>query len=221
VRENAFVNADEIADEITNGVSALQFEVTTLAQRFVEVPRFFGDSRNFPYAHYGYLMACMGQIDLMSRCWFGPGEPQGGQAARMLAFMKSYLDSQKVDEHRVAIQLMRHTLMHTGALRYLYAKKTNTGYTWHIQFDNTLPATAGHYTLTDVELSDHADLIAAAPGPVNRVKSLNLRLTTFAADIVGAAISYTVAMRADPAQRSKCEAAWPEIKVQELKENPK
>ena len=34
--------------------------------------------------------------------------------------MERYLGGQKVAEHRVAIQLMRHTLMHTGALRYLY-----------------------------------------------------------------------------------------------------
>jgi hypothetical protein len=33
--------------------------------------------------------------------------------------MEQYLDAQKADEHRVAIQLMRHTLMHTGRVRQL------------------------------------------------------------------------------------------------------
>lgn len=47
---------------------------------------------------------------------------------RVQSFMERYLDTQKADEHRVAIQLMRHTLMHTGALRFLYDEKNETGH---------------------------------------------------------------------------------------------
>ena len=53
------------------------------------------------------------------------------ETPRMQSFMERYLDAHRTDEHRVAIQLMRNTLMHTGALRYLYEKRTETAYTWH------------------------------------------------------------------------------------------
>ena len=35
---------------------------------------FLGDNRSIlPHAHYGYLMACVGQIDLMSKCQWAAG----------------------------------------------------------------------------------------------------------------------------------------------------
>jgi hypothetical protein len=72
-------------------------------------------------------MACMGQIDLMSKCEWGPVEPPRNQTPRMQGFMERYLDAQKADEHRVAIQLMRHTLMHTGALRFFVRREDRNG----------------------------------------------------------------------------------------------
>jgi hypothetical protein len=78
----------------------------------------------------------------------GPVEPPRNQTPRMQGFMERYLDAQKADEHRVAIQLMRHTLMHTGSLRFLYDEKNETGYTWRIHFGDTFPTSIGHYTLT-------------------------------------------------------------------------
>ena len=186
-----------IADEILANASALEYEVNTLAQCFAET-NFFGDTRNFPHAHYGYLMACMGQIDLMSKCEFGPSEPKGGQTVRMQSFMERYLDAQKADEHRVAIQLMRHTLMHTGALRFLYEEKNETGYTWRIYFGETFPSSIGHYTLT-VEDPQYQDVLrAAVKGTVSTVKALNVKLTAFAADILRVAKDYTAAMGNDP-----------------------
>lgn len=85
----------------------------------------------------------MGQIDPMSKCECGPIEPPRNQTPRMQSFMERYLDPQKVDQHRVAIQIMRHTLMHTGALRYLYEKNTATAYTWGIHFGDTFRPSSG------------------------------------------------------------------------------
>jgi len=84
------VKYTEIADEITANTKALHYEVTTLAKLFSET-KFLGDNRNFPYAHYGYLMACMGQIDPMSKSEWGPKEPRGNQTPRMQGFMERYL----------------------------------------------------------------------------------------------------------------------------------
>ena len=68
----------EIAAEINVNAAALNFEVATLAQVFSE-NNYFGDHHGqFRHAHFGYLMSCMAQFDLMSKCWNGEGEPVGG-----------------------------------------------------------------------------------------------------------------------------------------------
>ena len=210
------LNFNEIAREITANAAALHVEVTTLAQLF-STTQFLGDNRNFPHAHYGYLMACMGQLDLMSKCEYGLNDPEGGQTPRMQSFMDRYFDAQKADEHRVAIQLMRHTLMHTGALRYLYEDETETAYTWRIHFGDTFPTDVGHYTLTAEDRTYQEDLLNAVNGNVATVKALNLRLTDFAADIVRVAESYTTAMVTNAAMQTTCELVYPTRRVQRLK----
>jgi hypothetical protein len=159
----------------------------------------------------------MGQIDLMSKCEWGPVEPARNQTPRMQGFMERYLDAQKVDEHRVAIQLMRHTLMHTGALRFLYDKKTEIGYTWRIHFGDTFPTSIGHYTFTAEDPQYQGILQRAVNGKVVGVKALNVQLTAFAADIQRVAHDYTAAMTKDPTLQSKCEGAYPDIRVQQFK----
>ncbi|MDX1885820.1 hypothetical protein [Mycolicibacterium sp. 120270] len=192
-------------------------EVSNLAKLFSQTA-FLGDRSNFSHAHYGYLMACMGQIDLMSKCEWGPVEPPRNQTPRMLAFMENYLDAQKVDEHRVAIQLMRHTLMHTGALRFLYEPKTGTAYTWRIHFGDTFPsARFGHYSLSTEDPAYQHDLLSSVSGKVSVVKALNLQITQLAADILRVAKDYTTKMNTNRALQIKCEGAYPAIRVQTLK----
>ena len=212
-----YMKYSDIADELIADATALNDEVSHLAKVFSQTA-FLGDRRNFPHAHYGYLMACMGQVDLMSKCEWGPVEPPRNQTPRMQGFMENYLDARKVDEHRVAIQLMRHTLMHTGALRYLYEPKSGTAYTWRIHFGDTFPsAQFGHYTLTTEDLAYQDDLLASVNGNVTAVKALNLQITQFAADILQVAKDDTTKMSTDPALQTNCEGAYPAIRVQTLK----
>lgn len=197
---------NEIAGEIAGNAAALNVAVTT----FTQMPA------KSKFLVYGCLMACMGQIDLMSKCEWGPNEPPRNQTPRMKKFMKRYLDAQKVDEHRVTLQLMRHTLMHTGELRYLYNKRTQTGYTWRVHFADTFPAQFGHYTLTAENLKHQTDLIAAVSGKVAKVMAININITEFAADIQRVAGAYLAAMKASPTLQTKCEDAYPGIRVQPL-----
>lgn len=210
------VKYTEIADELIASAHALNDEVSKLAKLFCETS-FLGDNRNFPHAHHGYLMACMSQIDLMSKCEWGPVEPPRNQTPRMQAFMERYLDAQKGGEHRVAIQLMRHTLMHTGALRFLYDKKTETGYTWRIHFGDTFPTSIGHYTLTSEDPQYQDMLQEVMNGKVVAVKALNVQLTAFAGDILRVAQDYTATMAKVPTLQSKCEGAYADIRVQQLR----
>lgn len=204
----------DIANEINANAAALTFEVATLAKLFSET-KFLGDNRNFPHAHYGYLMACMAQLDLMSKCWNGEGEPEGG--TRLQNFTESYFPAHKLNEHRVAIKLLRHTLMHTGALRYVYEKSTQTAYTWRIHFGDTFPGQFGHYTLSDETSNYQDDVINAVTGTVTTVMALNVQLTSFASDVERVARDYTAALSADPALQAKCEAVYPKLCVQILK----
>jgi hypothetical protein len=206
----------DIADKINANAAALNFEVATLAKLFSET-QFLGDNRNFPHAHFGYLMACMAQLDLMSKCEHGMVEPRVGQTPRMQSFMQRYLDAQKVDEHRVAIKLLRHTLMHTGALQYAYEESTQTAYTWQIHFGDSFPVRVGHYSLSDETPNYQHDVINAVAGTVATVKALNVRLTDFAADIERVARDYTTALSSDPSLQAKCEAVYPTIRVQSLR----
>lgn len=207
----------EIVDEIMANATSLNDEANALAKLFSET-KFLGDNRNFPHAHYGYLIACMGQIDLMSKCEFGEGEPTGGQSERMRDFIERYLGAQKVEEHRVAIQLMRHTLMHTGALRYLYEEKTETAYTWRIHFGDTFPAdTFGHYTLNVEDLTYQDHMLAAVAGNVATAKAFNLQVTKFTADILRVAHAYTTAMSNDLGLQTRCQDVYPRLRVQPLK----
>jgi hypothetical protein len=200
------VQYTEIAGEIIANATALNGEVAT----FTKMPT------KTKFLTYGCLMACMGQIDLMSKCEFGKGEPQGGQTPRMRSLMERYLDATKVEEHRVTIQLMRHTLMHTGELRFLYEKKTETGYTWRIHFADTFPSQFGHYTLTTEDPTYQDTLIASVNGKVTTVKALNLNITEFADDILRVAQSYTTALGANSSLQANSEAAYPAIRVQPL-----
>jgi hypothetical protein len=200
------VNYSDIAKEITANATALNDEVAV----FTQLPA------KTKFLVYGCLMACMGQIDLMSKCEYGKGEPPGGQTPRMRSFMERYLDSTKTDEHRVAIQLMRHTLMHTGELRYLYEEKAGTAYTWRVHFADTFPAQFGHYTLTTEDPKDQDHLLAAVSGNVASIKAFNVNITQFAADIRRVAQDYTATMDNDPALQTKSEEAYSAIRVQPL-----
>lgn len=177
------MDADEIADEIAAEAAKLDEEVTAIASRIAK--------DDFPFAHYGYLMCCMGQLDLMSRCEYGARKSK--QTPRMHTFMLNYLDDQKPEEHRVAIQLMRHTLMHTGALRFVYDPRTDIYYTWRIHFGDTFPSEVEHYSVSDVDSAYQDVLLDAVQKPAVTAKALNVRVTTFAADVRRAADKYTTA----------------------------
>ena len=99
--------ADDIAERLVDHALALQGEVRLLSGLF-EQTGFLGDVSNLPHAHYGYLMATLGQIDTLSVC-NGAG-PRPGQTSRMVAFLETYVRTGNIDTNRVVVQMLRHTL---------------------------------------------------------------------------------------------------------------
>jgi len=59
------VSADDIAKRLAQHARALQHEIHLVADLFQQTD-FLGDINNLPHAHYGYLMATVGQIDTVS-----------------------------------------------------------------------------------------------------------------------------------------------------------
>ena len=120
---------------------------------------FLGDGSNLPHAHYGYLMATLGQIDTLSVC--DRGGSRRDQMKRMVTFLETYVPPGNVDIHRVVVQMLRHTLMHTGALRYLCDSGNMTAYTWRVYFGD-LPVSVAHYTVTQIDPTYQDDVLETA-----------------------------------------------------------
>jgi hypothetical protein len=150
---------ERVKEELTRELEILEFETSTLARVFAETG-FFGHVRNFPNAHHGYLMTCMGRIDVLSSYWSGRVGSRD-QTQRMISFMDRYLYPGRVEEHRVAVQMFRHTLMHTGALRFLYDRASDTRYAWRVYFGEGLRP-AWHYRIT-TEDEQHQEQLRALP----------------------------------------------------------
>lgn len=211
------MSADDIAKRLVDHARALQHEIHLVSDLFQQTD-FLGDVNNLPHAHYGYLMATLGQIDALSICH---GENANrGQTPRMIAFLDRYVHPGRLDVHRAIVQMLRHTLMHTGALRYLYDPDSKIAYTWRVYFDD-LPGNVAHYTLTQVDpayqddLRDRARLTGVTPTSIVSIVALNISLTALAANLVRGTDAYVADMLADQAKRTLAEAECPKIQMQQ------
>jgi hypothetical protein len=205
--------ADDIAERLVDQALALQREVSLLSGLF-EQTGFLGDVGNLPHAHYGYLMATLGQIDTLSVC-NGAG-PRPGQTSRMVAFLETYVRPGTVDMHRLVVQMLRHALMHTGALRYLYDSGSMTAYTWRLHFGD-LPVGVAHYTVTQLDPTYQGDVLETAQlqGLVpTSIGALNISLTALTEDLVRGAKKFVEVMLADQAKCALVEAVYPKIQMQ-------
>ena len=175
---------------------------------------FLGDGSNLPHAHYGYLMATLGQIDTLSVC--DRGGSRRDQTKRMVAFLETYVRPGSIEMHRVVVQMLRHTLMHTGALRYLYDCGNTTAYTWRVYFGD-LPAGVAHYTVTQLDPTYKDDVLETARlaglAPTS-IAALNISLVALTEDLVRGAKTFVAVMLADQTKRALTEAEYPKIQMQ-------
>lgn len=210
---NSSVTPEDVAKTLVDQALALQCEVHRVAALF-EQTNFLDDPSNMTYAHYGYLMAILGQIDTLSLCC-----GNGGGQTRLTKFLDEYMHPGKRDVNPVAVKMLRHVLMHTGALRYLYEEKDQTAYTWRIDFGK-LPPGRGHYTVTSEDLRYQDDVVNLVgfkkwPSPKS-VKALNLSLANLADDLVRMAQQSTAVMLASSQRGGNAVAKYQKICVQKL-----
>jgi hypothetical protein len=207
------MTAHEIANRLVADAAALQREIELMERHFT-LNHFFGDVGNLPYAHYGYLMAVLAQVDAVSTCH---GESRVSQTIRMCTFLEAYVRSGKLDVHRTVVQMLRHSLMHTGALRYLYDTHAQAAYTWRVHFGD-LPDGVTHYTITSVNLAHQEDILGiahlAGVAPAS-IHALNISLVALSADWLQGVKKYVREMLTDPVLRARAETRYPKIQLQQ------
>lgn len=214
------MTADEVAHLLAEAALTLNSEVLSLGALFNETG-FLGDSLNMPHAHHGYLMATLGQVDALAACWRGTLATKT-QTSRMHDFLDTYMYSGRRDVHRAVVQMLRHSLMHTGALRYIYDRETGRVLTWRVFF-GALPMAHDHYTLTEVPSAyqDHMLGMAAEAGYTpTQTFALNISLETLTKDLVQAADQYTMQMLDDNDLQAKALQVFPHIQVQPFGRTP-
>jgi hypothetical protein len=99
----------------------------------------------------------MGRVDQYSAFWKGTSK---NQTQRMIDFLANFVYPLPQFErvHSVAVQMFRHSLMHTGAVRPLFDRRERIAYTWRVQFGK-LPDGVDHYMLTKIDQAHHKDLL--------------------------------------------------------------
>jgi hypothetical protein len=70
----------------------------------------------------------------------------------MRRFLELYVEHGDDEVRRVLVQMLRHSLMHTGALRFLAGE--GIAYTWRIQFGHSMPSHVEHFSISEVD-RDH------------------------------------------------------------------
>jgi len=159
---------------------SLRSEVHTLADVFHD-NNFYDDPWKFRHAHYGYIMASMGRVDQYSAFWKGAIQgDRTDQTQRMIDFLATFVyplpEFERV--HSVAVKMFRHSLMHTGALRFAFDRHEGVGYTWRIQF-GVLPHGLEHYSITTVDLK-YRDRLLRSPLPKNcelkEIRAINISI---------------------------------------------
>ncbi|WP_280301523.1 hypothetical protein [Nocardia abscessus] len=206
------MKADGIAEEILAHSAALKFEVETLARCFAE-NRFFDDKNNFRHAHFGYLMTCMAQVDVLSV--FEQGSLRGApQTRRMTDFLGRYMHVGGPEEHRAALELFRHKLMHLGRQAFVRDSTTNIAYTWRLQFTDVDSIRLHHFTLSVLDPTTEPELVSFMPSVPSAVKALSIHLPSLADDVHRVSESYVTAMLADVGLRQKAENVYPDIRLQ-------
>ena len=109
--------------------------------------------------------------------------------------------------------------MHTGALRFLYDKTTDTRYTWRVRLDDQLPSD-WHYTVSVEDSQYQGPLLAASVSTGSHVsicKALNVDVVKFASDVLNAAKAYLADFEIDLNLQANYDQAHPGVIIQEFK----
>ncbi len=139
----------EIADQLSSDSRQLIEEAKVTVEKLV-TSTWENHTHHYPATLYAYLMAAFSRLDLYSRLW--DGDSGVGQTPRMRSFLAYYLPRDPLAD-ALAIQLWRHTLMHTTRPRQLRERSSGHVYTYLFHWGAPQLPIEQHYVVSNLKLS--------------------------------------------------------------------
>lgn len=139
----------EIEAQILSDIDALSREAHVVYKELVLPGWGSKDRHGFPRTLYGFVMNAMSFVDRLS-CYF-TGNAHGEQTKRM----RTLLMAAGYAPHSagVAVQMWRHTLMHTGSPYAIRNSQTGVTYRWLLHWGEHLPRNQ-HMTLAEASSTE-------------------------------------------------------------------
>ncbi|ALA58461.1 hypothetical protein [Nitrospira moscoviensis] len=183
----------DIANHLQDDLVQFQEEVRVVNATIVR-PSWQVSSHHFPVTLWGYVMAGFARLDLYSQLW--DGNVTKKQTARMRAFLRRFLPRDPTAD-AVAIQLWRHTLMHTSRPRRLRDRVTGREYSYLL-----------HWGIPELPAHQHYQIVDG--------NKLDFGLEHFLNDLQNLLSAYLFALRESPDLQAKATATWQTIVTQEF-----
>ena len=181
----------EILERLSLDLSSLIRETTEIRERLARVaqPKYY-------MSLYALLMAVFSQVDLLG-CPFAGSVKTKGQTKRMMEFLARYT-MRKPEAIALAVQLYRHTLMHTGRPRELLDESTGQRHYFLLHWGREHADEAAHFTV-DVE------------------GKLTLNLECLLEDLRSAFDGFRAEAASDAMLAKRIEATWSDIALQRFR----
>lgn len=183
----------EIADQLRSDSRQLIEEARVTVEQLVK-PTWESHIHHYPATLYAYVMAAFARVDLYSRLWDGDSGER--QTPRMHAFLARYLPRDPI-AHALAIQLWRHTLVHTSRPRQLRERVSGHVYTYLLHWGAPQLPIEQHYVVNNLKFS--------------------LGLQYLLADLDQALQAYLAEADKSGDLQAKAAKVWPAIVEQEFK----
>lgn len=213
------MDAEQVAEALIEHAERIDKEINRVFPHLVE-KKYLGDDLHLPHGHVGYLSGLFSLVDVLSICDLGKNA-LGSQSKRMRAFLEAYVWPGRTEAQEVLVQMLRHTVMHTGSLGYCYNPESHKGYTWRwVAYGDDVDPYEAHATVTEEPLSMMTDLQAVADDAGVDLKAagaLNISLYGLAADLVVGTRRYVEAMLADPDKRALAAREYTSLRMQRIR----
>jgi hypothetical protein len=136
------VSADEVRDDLVGAVAALRWQAQDVMGTLV-LPTWTTEKHGYGRLLYGVVMNVMSLADRLSVYRSGTAKDQTKRLRRLFVEMGTTPDAAAV-----AVQLWRHTLMHTGLPVTIRDEESNTRYQWLLHWGPPHLAAEQHMTLS-------------------------------------------------------------------------
>lgn len=190
------VKCTDIADQLIACVTALDLEARQVYSAVV-LPAWDSQPHRYPVTLYGLIMACFSIIDLASQYCEGR---TGNATHRICSFMDQYISSNR-EANDVAIQMWRHSLMHTGKPRVLCDTRTSVRYNWLLHWSPEKLAPLTHFSFQND----------------GQCKTLNLTLLELILAVKTGLESYVHDLSTDLKLQRNCIKVHPQVELQRFR----